>query len=655
MIPDEVVQQVSAQADIVAIISEHVKLKKTGSVWRGPCPFHQGTNANFSVVPGGGYTCFVCGEKGSVFTFVQKRLGMSFAEAVKYVGEKSGVEVKEVDRRREGPDPREPMWELNATVGEYFQRVLWDAPGGQAARDSLAGREVTREVAERFGLGFAPREIGALRTHLNGLGYDDARLLAAGLLVRREEQEEPRPRFRDRLMFPIHDPSGHPVGFGGRLLGPGEPKYLNSADSEIFNKGRILYHLHGARNAIRRDERVILVEGYFDALRLVAAGIECVVAPMGTALTEAQAELLARYTRQVFLLYDSDGPGQKATFRAADVLLAKSLEVRVVTLPEGEDPDTFVQKQGRDAVERQLEQAMDVFDRKVQLLERAGWFRDLQHKRRALDRLLPTIRAASDPVTRDLYLARAADAAGIAREVLLSELHATRRGPAARAGMRGAPGRGGAPSGGAGRAPVTRSGGSDGPDGPPPDWGMPADGMGAPLPTGPYRSEVEQGAAEQTLIRVLLTQPIWYDQIVEDLGKIEADELPDGGGEDALGEEAPGVLRDPVYRAIYEATLQFGADGDPEAIAGVLSPLAVRAYEDLRGEKEAVVDARRSISDAVRKLRARSVDARIRSLESLLPLAAADEKDQINLTIKRLTDEKRSLGVQSWGSVRRGR
>ncbi|MBP7550583.1 MAG: hypothetical protein KA761_09885, partial [Gemmatimonadaceae bacterium] len=214
MIPDEVVEQVAQQADIVAIISEHVRLKKSGSVWRGPCPFHQGTNANFSVVPGRGYTCFVCGEKGSVFTFVQKRLGMSFVEAVKYVGEKCGVEVKETERKREGPDPREPMWELQATVGEYFSRVLWDAPGGQAARDYLASRDVPRPLAERFGIGFAPRELGAMRAHLNGLGYDDARLLAAGLLVKREENEEPRPRFRDRLMFPIHDASGHLVGFG---------------------------------------------------------------------------------------------------------------------------------------------------------------------------------------------------------------------------------------------------------------------------------------------------------------------------------------------------------------------------------------------------------------------------------------------------------
>lgn len=645
MIPDEMVEQVSQQADIVAIIGEYVKLKKVGSVWRGPCPFHQGTNANFSVQPRGGYTCFVCGEKGTVFTFVQKRLGMSFPEAVKFVGAKAGVEVVEIDRRREGPDPREPMWELQATVAEWFQRVLWDEPAGAVAREYLSSREVSRATAERFGIGFAPRELGAMRAHLNGLGYDDDRLLAAGLLVKREEQEEPRPRFRDRLIFPILDQSGHTIGFGGRLLGPGEPKYLNSAESEIFAKGRTLYNLSFARNAVRREDRVIVVEGYFDVLRLVDAGIEHVVAPMGTALTEAQAELVGRFTRHVFLLYDSDAPGQKATFRAADALLAKGHEVRVVTMPDGEDPDTFTRRHGREAVERLIDGAMDVFDRKVQLLERAGWFADLQHKRRALDRLLPTIRAASDPITRDLYLARAASAAGIEREVLLRELHAApRRGTGRTTGARG--GQDGGPP------PVT----------PPQAPGHavgPASGSGpvAPVLSGPYRSAVEQGNAEQTLIRVLLTQPIWQDSIFEAVGRLEAEEFPgdSAGGAEELEDDPHAVIRDPVYRAIYQALQEHGAEGHPEAIAEGLDPLAIHVYEELRGEPDAVVDAKRSIQDAMRQLRARSLDSRLQMLKSVLPLADSTQKDQINLSINKLAEEKRSLSVHHWGSVRNRR
>lgn len=654
MIPDEIVEQVSQQADIVAIISEHVKLKKVGAVWRGPCPFHQGTNANFSVQPRGGYTCFVCGEKGTVFTFVQKRLGMSFPEAVKYVGEKTGIEVVEIDRKREGPDPREPMWELQATVAEFFQRVLWDAPAGAVAREYLTSRDVTRATAERFGIGFAPRELGSMRAHLNGLGYDDERLFAAGLLVKREERDEPRPRFRDRLIFPILDQSGHTIGFGGRLLGPGEPKYLNSAESEIFTKGKTLYNLSFARNAIRREDQVIVVEGYFDVLRLVDAGIEHVVAPMGTALTEPQAELIGRFTRHVFLLYDSDGPGQKATFRAADALLAKGHEVRVITLPDGEDPDTFTRNHGRLAVDRLIENAMDVFDRKVQLLERAGWFADLQHKRRALDRLLPTIRAASDPITRDLYLARAADAAGIAREVLLKELHAAPRRGTARTGPDRRSAGASADSAGPG---VRREGGSSGPAGPTRDVSH-GPGAGGPppafIPSGPYRSGVEQGNAEQTLIRVLLTQPVWQDWIFEAVARLESEEFPGdaAGGAEELDDDPHAALRDPVYRSIYEALQRHGPEGSPEAIAEELDPLAVHVYEELRGEPDAVVDAKHSIEDAMRQLRARSLDSRLQALKSLLPLADAHEIDGIMTSIQKLAGEKRNQSVHHWAPFR---
>jgi len=261
MIPDEDVERVRDNADIVQIIGEHVSLKRVGTDWRGPCPFHQGTHRNFSVsTKKRMYYCFVCHAGGDVFNFLQKRLGMDWPSAVRAVADKSGIEIREVETRREGPDPREPVWELNAAAAEYFQRMLWDEDIGQPAREYLAKRNVSREAGQRFGLGFAPREIGLLRSYLNTLGYDDARLLSGGLLVQREEAEEPRPRFRGRLMFPIYDASGRPSGFGGRLIGPGEPKYLNSSDSPTFTKGRLLYGLNWARHAIRRDERLLLVE-----------------------------------------------------------------------------------------------------------------------------------------------------------------------------------------------------------------------------------------------------------------------------------------------------------------------------------------------------------------------------------------------------------
>ncbi|HEU4585302.1 MAG TPA: DNA primase, partial [Gemmatimonadaceae bacterium] len=423
MISDETVERVREAADIVRIIGEHVNLRRTGTDYRGPCPFHQGTHRNFSVSPRKGiYYCFVCHEGGDVFTFLQKRLGMDWPTAVRHVAEKVGIVVEEVQRRREGTDPRQPVWDINAAAADYFRTLLWDDEQGRAARDYLSLRSVGRDVADRFGLGFAPRDADAMRSHFNALGIEDERLLGAGLLVQRDEGGELRPRFRNRLIFPILDIAGNTAGFGGRLLGPGEPKYLNSAESPVFSKARLLYGMHMARHVIRRDDRAMVVEGYFDVVRLVTAGFDWVVAPLGTALTEQQAALLRRYTKNVYLLYDSDQAGLKATFRAGDELLRHGASVQVVTLPEGEDPDSFVDKHGAAGLSAQLTQAIDVFERKVQLLERAGWFGDLRGKRRALDRLLPTVRAASDPITRDMYIMRAGEAAGVSREVLQREV-----------------------------------------------------------------------------------------------------------------------------------------------------------------------------------------------------------------------------------------
>ncbi|HEU5175638.1 MAG TPA: CHC2 zinc finger domain-containing protein, partial [Gemmatimonadaceae bacterium] len=265
MIPNETVDRVRDAADAVEIIGEQVKLRRVGTSFRGPCPFHGGKNPNFSVNPRtNAYHCFKCGESGDVFSFVQKRLGLDFVEAVKYVGARAGVDVVEVETRREEKDAREPMWELNAAAAEFFQRALWDDPASAPARDYLASRTLSREVAERFGIGFAPWEGERLREHLAALGYDDAAQLEVGLLLKRESEgggeAVVRPRFRGRLMFPIHDAQGRVIAFGGRVIGKGEPKYLNSPESPVFIKGRTLYNLHRARAAARRDERAIVVE-----------------------------------------------------------------------------------------------------------------------------------------------------------------------------------------------------------------------------------------------------------------------------------------------------------------------------------------------------------------------------------------------------------
>ncbi|HKH82663.1 MAG TPA: DNA primase, partial [Gemmatimonadales bacterium] len=387
MIPDDTIEQVRDSTDIVGLIGESVPLKRTGSDYRGACPFHGGTNRNFAVIPKKGrYYCFVCHESGDVFSWFMKRLGMDYPTAVREAARRTGIVIPE-RAERGGPDPHEPLYSAMSVGHDWFARQLLELPDASGAREYLQSRDIPLETAAMLGLGFAPVGNAFLKA-MAELGVEQPVLLQAGLAAQREDGTV-IPRFRRRLLFPIHDLRGRVVGLGGRLLGPGEPKYLNSPETDIFHKGKQLYNLHQARGPIRKEEWVLLVEGYFDVIRLSLAGIEHVVAPLGTALTPDQAALLKRFAPAATILYDSDLPGLRATFRAGDELLRHGIRVRVATLPPGEDPDTLVRKGGVDALEAVLHDSMDLLERKIQLLERRGFFEGVEHRRDALDRLLP--------------------------------------------------------------------------------------------------------------------------------------------------------------------------------------------------------------------------------------------------------------------------
>lgn len=609
MITDETLEQVREAADIAQIIGEHVALRKVGADYRGPCPFHQGTHPNFSVSPRKRmYYCFVCHEGGDVFTFLSKRLGLDWPSAVRQVAGKAGIEIREVDTHRAGPDPREPLWEVTGAAADYFRRMLWDDEIGRPAREYLTARHIDRETADRFGLGFAPPAIGLMRSYLQTLGFDDARQVVAGVLSQPEEGREPRPRFRGRLIFPIFDAVGHTVGFGGRLIGSGDVKYVNSPESAIFAKRRLLYGLNWAKFSIRREERALLVEGYFDVVRLMAAGIESVVAPLGTALTAEQSELLARYTKQVFLLYDSDAAGLRATFRAGDELLRRSIAVRVVTLPSGEDPDTFVDVHGAERLDAELAGAPDLFDRKVALLEQGGWFADLHRKRRAIDRLLPTIRAAADPITQELYVARASEAAGIPRPVLWREVGQK---PPVLAATAVAP---------AGRRPERRRAPSSA------QWGERSVGAGR---------GGSGAAAERELVRALLFAPRQIDGVAE---RVQL-----------------AVLRDARYRAIVEAMRALGENTTADALVPVLPEDAQEVVTALAAEGPTGADAARVIDDSLATLRVRELEDRQAEIDRLTVVASTVEKQELMMEKVRNRDEIRALngrGYRTYGKSR---
>lgn len=425
MIPESIIDEIRARADIVEIVGEQVPLKRAGKDFRALCPFHHEKTPSFYVVPSRGfYKCFGCGESGDVFTFLMKRSGFSFQDAVRDLGRRVGVEVPDPRADREADEPHRVLYEAIAFADDFFRRSLADPAVGERARGYLEQRGIAHAAVERFGLGYAPAGWRELREAAHRHGVEDDVLLAAGLIKESERGEEPYDRFRDRLIFPILELGGRAVAFGGRLLGrsANAPKYLNSPETPIYHKGDLLYGLNWSKGAIRREGAALLVEGYMDYVSLAGRGIEHVAAGLGTALTTAQANLLARYTGRALLLYDSDTAGLRATFRTADALLQAGVHPLVVTLPIGEDPDSVVRSGGAAALAPHLEAAVDVLERKLQMLDERGFFDDIEGIRRALDRLLPTLRATVDPALRDIYTARIAQRTGVRRETLERDL-----------------------------------------------------------------------------------------------------------------------------------------------------------------------------------------------------------------------------------------
>ncbi len=350
-----------------------------------------------------------------------KHLGLDFPTAVRQIGARVGSEAPDRDDERE--DPHAALRSTLAFATEWYEQQL-QGPGGQAARDYLDSRGISMETAKQYRLGFAPDEWRALRTAAHDHGIEDPLLLELGLLATSERADEPYDRFRGRLMFTILDLRDRPIGVGGRILDPASdaPKYINSPESPIFHKGEELYGLNWGRHSIRREGFAALVEGFTDVMALHRAGVRVAVAGLGTAFTKHQAERLGKYADRVYLLYDSDTAGLKATFRTADVLLANGLHPMVVTLPDGEDPDSLVREKGPAAIRELLEDAVDVLERKLQILRREGYLDRVEGRRRAVDGLLSTLRAVRDPALRDIYLDRAVEGLGVRRDTLVHEI-----------------------------------------------------------------------------------------------------------------------------------------------------------------------------------------------------------------------------------------
>jgi len=360
---DQFLEDLRGRAGLADVIARRVKLTRKGREHMGLCPFHKEKTPSFTVNEEKGfYHCFGCGEHGSVFDFVMQTEGLSFPEAVEKLAGEAGVEIpQDSPEERERQKQRQTLYDVTEAAAQFFEHQLYQ-PSGKHALDYLKGRGLTDDTIKRFQLGFAPDDRNALKGVLGRDGIDEGRMIAAGFIIQPDDQSrDSYDRFRGRVMFPITDTRDRVIAFGGRILGDGEPKYLNSPETSLFHKGRVLYGQKMASGPARKAGSIIVTEGYTDVIALNQAGLENAVAPLGTALTEDQIRVLWKIVPEPVLCFDGDAAGQKAAARAAEralPLLASGYGLRFALLPDGEDPDSLIKTSGADAMTKVIQSAL---------------------------------------------------------------------------------------------------------------------------------------------------------------------------------------------------------------------------------------------------------------------------------------------------------
>lgn len=420
---EEFVEQVRAGNDIVQVIGEAVALQKKGKTYWACCPFHHEKTPSFSVSPEKNFFyCFGCHEAGDVFSFIQKYEHCTFPEAVERLANRIHLAVPEADlspaeRKRE--KWRQALYEVNERAADYFHNCLTKTALGAPGLAYWQRRGLSAQTVVDFKLGYAVDEWSRLYRDFTKRGYSKELLIAAGLCT--EKNGEVYDRFRGRCMFPIRDPKGRVVGFGGRILDAGEPKYLNSPETAIFNKRNLLFALSRALPAIRKTEQAVLVEGYMDVVGVHNQGVTNVVASLGTAFTEAQARLLHRSAKELLIAYDMDGAGRAATQRAIEIARKVGIRLRIVTLPDGKDPDEYIRTHGAEAWQEAVRAAQGVIDYSLKMALRQGNPTTIEGKNRILRDMLPLIVETENAVAVDGYLTQLAGALRMNEGLVRSE------------------------------------------------------------------------------------------------------------------------------------------------------------------------------------------------------------------------------------------
>ena len=406
-IPEQKIEEIRTAADIVDIISGHVHLRKRGKNFVGLCPFHQEKTPSFTVSEDKQiYHCFGCGAGGNAFKFLMEFKNISFVEAVEEIAEHLGIKIdydsSPVDQQQ---SELEELYEINVFAARFFSDNLLKSASGEEAREYLKNRYIKPQTQKTFGIGYAPYGWDNFLVHAKGNKIDLAKTKLLGLIDLNDKGEY-YDKYRGRIIFPIFSPNGRVIAFGGRILTNQEntAKYLNSPESPVYSKRRSLYGLYHSKDEIRKIDRAILVEGYLDLISLYQAGVKNVVASSGTSLTDEQVQLLSRFTKNIIILFDADPAGQKASLRSIEILLKQDFEVKVITLPKGEDPDSYIIKHGKDEFDELVSSAKNFLEYQTAQFEEQGLFEDPAEMTKAIRELVKTLALVNDELKRNLLM-----------------------------------------------------------------------------------------------------------------------------------------------------------------------------------------------------------------------------------------------------------
>lgn len=421
--PREVIDEVRLQNDIVEVISQYVPLKQKGSSYFGLCPFHNEKTASFSVNSEKQfYYCFGCGAAGNVFSFLMEMENCDFPEAMKRLADRAHITLPEPEKNAQAiaaEQLKQRLFDIHTTAGRFFYDCL-QGEEGKEARAYLQKRQMDPRIARKFGIGYSPDRYDVLFKHLKEKGFSVSDILKTGLVLENRDGKGYHDRFRGRLMFPIFDVQGRVVGFGGRILAKGEPKYLNSPETILFSKSRNLYGLNFAKAARKRE--LILVEGYMDMLSIYQAGFHNVVASLGTAFNQEHARTLNRFADDVILLYDSDEAGTNAALRAIPVLVKNGFRVKVTQVPDGKDPDEFIKAKGAAEFSKLLVNAVHYISFEIACIQRKYHLKNPEHRVRFATEAAEILAKLDSEIERNVYLGEVSRVTGVEEEAIRSEI-----------------------------------------------------------------------------------------------------------------------------------------------------------------------------------------------------------------------------------------